>query len=226
METYLLISLAIAPSLFLLLYFYSKDRYEPEPLSKIILVFSFGAISVLPALLIEMVLEAPYHETEEFTLLIYNSFLVIAGSEELAKFLAVYFGAYRSIEFDEPMDGIVYCVSASLGFATVENILYVLKGGVVVGLVRAFTSVPGHALFSGIMGYYVGLSKFDLFNRGKLLVKGVIAAVFLHGTWDFFLFLSPASLIFVLIPLLLFMGIKVKGMIKEAEKLSRYRETS
>jgi len=81
--------------------------------------------------------------------------------EESAKFAALYVGIYRHAQFDEIIDGILYAVAASLGFATLENIAYVLEGGTVVGVLRAALSVPGHAFFGAVMGFYVGLAKFS-----------------------------------------------------------------
>jgi RsiW-degrading membrane proteinase PrsW (M82 family) len=115
-------------------------------------------------------------------------FVYVALIEEGLKFCVVWFAAYRSPHFNEVMDGIVYGVAASLGFATVENILYVFSGGVGAAIIRAFLSVPSHAAYGGIIGYYLGLAKLSRRqtpnNEEKLMVKGLLIAVALHGAFD------------------------------------------
>jgi len=86
----------------------------------------------------------------------------------------------------------------SMGFATVENIKYVLEGvqrgqGLQIGLQRMFLSVPAHATFAVVMGYFVGKAKFNERIRGRLMVAGIVGAVFFHGTFDFFLFIHQFS---------------------------------
>jgi RsiW-degrading membrane proteinase PrsW (M82 family) len=105
--------------------------------------------------------------------------------------------AYHKDAFDEVMDGVVYTVVASLGFACMENILYVLPGGPLTALVRAFTAIPLHAFASGLMGYYIGRAKFAATPRQEraLIRTGLIVAVVIHGTYDFLLFASGSGLI-------------------------------
>ena len=91
--------------------------------------------------------------------------------------------------FNEPFDGITYCVMISMGFATIENVMYVMDGGVTTALLRMVTAVPAHATFGIIMGYYLGLKKFDSENRYYGL-KALGFAALLHGAYDFFLFIN------------------------------------
>jgi diamine N-acetyltransferase len=88
------------------------------------------------------------------------------------------------------LDGIVYGVMIGMGFATLENILYVQKFGMQTGLLRMFLSVPAHATFGVLMGYYAGKAKFEIPNRTRLLFLGLFWAVLFHGLFDFFLFLQ------------------------------------
>ncbi|HUU75695.1 MAG TPA: PrsW family glutamic-type intramembrane protease [Methanoregulaceae archaeon] len=185
-----LLALAIAPAVFVLCYFYLKDRYEPEPLGWVIKVFFIGAFMVIPAAL----LEAPFPEG------LFVAVIVAPIVEEFLKFAAVYFTVYRDEEFDEPVDGIVYGVAAALGFAMVENIMYVLEGGLAVGIVRAIASVPAHALFASVWGYTLGLARFRPEKERPLLIaSGLAAAMVFHGVFNL---LASDSEIFGLIVML------------------------
>jgi ribosomal protein S18 acetylase RimI-like enzyme len=117
------------------------------------------------------------------------SFCLVALTEELCKFLAVRSFAYRKKSFDEPLDGIVYCVVASMGFATVENIVYVETHGWFTGVMRMFLSVPAHATFGVIMGYHLGRAKFHPGKKTRMIFMGLFWAVFFHGLFDALLFL-------------------------------------
>src|SRR5206468_175818 len=96
----------------------------------------------------------------------------------------------RNKAFNEPFDGIIYSVMIGMGFATLENIGYVLNYGFKTGIIRMFLSVPSHGAFAVLMGYHVGLAKFDAPNAIKHMVKGVLLAIFFHGSFDFFLLLQ------------------------------------
>ncbi len=155
-----LLALSVAPGLFLLMIFYLKDKYERESLSLVGKVFLAGVLAVFPAVLLEdLLLSNLSPRLRDISLLIYMSYLGIGFPEELVKFLAVLLLAYNSKEFNEPFDGVVYSVASSLGFATLENLFYVLEGGVLVGLVRAVLAVPSHALDGAVMGVYLGRAK-------------------------------------------------------------------
>ncbi|HON82226.1 MAG TPA: PrsW family glutamic-type intramembrane protease [Methanoregulaceae archaeon] len=182
--------LAIAPAVFILSYFYLKDRYEPEPLGWVAKVFFIGAFMTIPAVLLEMPFSPGLMAT------------VVAAPiiEELLKFCAVYFTVYRDEEFDEPVDGIVYASAAALGFAMVENVAYVLEGGMAVGVIRAVASVPAHALFSSIWGYSLGVARFRPANQRTVLVaSGLAGAMLFHG---FFNLLASDSMMLGLVVIL------------------------
>ena len=172
----------MAPTLFLLLFVYLRDKYEHEPLGLVGVTFLLGAIGVLPAALLELLLGGFFPVPA-----IIQAFLYVAVVEELTKFGAVKIRAYRSFHFNEVMDGIVYAVAASLGFATVENIIYVLRSGVTVAIFRAILSVPDHAVWGGIMGFYLGLAKRDEKASGSgqnQIIKGLAIVILLHGLYD------------------------------------------
>jgi RsiW-degrading membrane proteinase PrsW (M82 family) len=126
------------------------------------------------------------------------SYVVVAFSEEFSKFLGLRFYSYNKKSFDEPLDGIVYSVMVGMGFATLENLMYVLKyaeigQGLQVGIKRMFLSVPAHATFAVVMGYFAGKAKFDAKNSFLFLLTGLLGAVFFHGTFDFFLFVNEST---------------------------------
>jgi RsiW-degrading membrane proteinase PrsW (M82 family) len=95
--------------------------------------------------------------------------------------------------FDEYFDGIVYASFISLGFATVENIMYVLPGGLSVGIMRALLSVPGHFFFGIIMGYFLSLAKFNKSKRGRYIFLGLLFAILGHGMFDWLLMFSERA---------------------------------
>ena len=191
-----LLLLAIAPSLFVFLYIYRKDRYEPEPLHLLAWVFFLGALSCIPAALVELL----------FPEGVIMSAVVAPVVEETMKFLIVFLVVYRHPEFDEPMDGIVYATAAGLGFATLENILYVLEGGIAVGIIRAVASVPGHVIFACIWGFALGTAKFRPENeRARLILTGLLGAMLMHGIFNFSLeVFEVLGLLFILVVMIPF----------------------
>lgn len=171
-----LLILAIAPAVFIFLYIYAKDRYKPEPHHLVLWIFFLGVLSTIPAALIE----SPFPDG------VFTSAVVAPVVEEGLKFLVVFLFVYRHAEFDEPMDGIVYAMAAALGFATVENIFYVLEGGLAVGILRAIVSVPGHVIFSCIWGAALGIAKFrPEQGRAAIILAGLAGAMLLHGIFNF-----------------------------------------
>lgn len=182
-----LIALALAPIIFFIIYFYFKDEYEKEPLQAIVFSFFLGCLSVIPAILLESYFMSVFPtDSMNVAITAVNAFIIIAGAEELSKFILFRY-YFNSPNFNEPYDGIFYGVIISLGFAAVENIMYVVEGGFAVGVLRMFTAVPAHAIFGAIMGYYFGLAWQDKENKTRIMIRGLIAAIILHGAYDFFL---------------------------------------
>jgi RsiW-degrading membrane proteinase PrsW (M82 family) len=224
METtgYLLL-LAIAPAAFWLWYFYRKDRYEPEPLSWVLLVYILGAAVTIPVALVEGVMGA---FLPEFLIVV----LVAPVVEELGKYLVVRKTVYESAEFDEPVDGIVYAAAAGLGFATLENVIYVFAAletslflAVGTGLVRAVLSVPGHVLFSAMWGYSLGKARFiPKEKRPGVIAAGLMLAIASHALFNLLLFdaIGFAVLVLVIVPVLWF---SVQKRIDQALLSSIYR---
>lgn len=186
-----LLALAIAPGIAICLFIYFKDKYNREPLGLLILSFFMGVLSIIPAVIIQIALTKPVERImgEGIFYTAVFSYLIVALSEEYSKFLAVRFVPYRRKAFDDPFDGIIYAVMVSMGFATLENIGYVFQHGFGTGVLRMFLSVPAHATFGVLMGYHIGLAKFDTANKRKHLMLAIFWPVLFHGTFDFFLFL-------------------------------------
>ena len=174
--------LAISPAALLLKYVLVKDKYKHEPMRLIAITFLLGAVGIIPATIIELLLSSP--------IILIDAFLSTAVVEETVKYLAVRAKAYHSPDFSEVMDGIVYGVAAGLGFATVENIFYVFGFGTIsTAIVRAFLSVPSHAAYAGIMGFFLGMAKpySNETSKGherRLIITGLIVAIILHGLYD------------------------------------------
>lgn len=175
---------AIAPSLLLVWYFQKRDLY-PEPPRVLWATFFLGVLVIFPVVALELAMDAYLKEVPGLlTRAAWSAFWGVALPEELFKFGVLFFYCYRHPAFDEPMDGIVYGAVASLGFATLENVLYVVQGGAGVAIMRALTSVPSHACEGAIMGYFVGRARFASGRKVFLIAKGLLAAVVLHGVYD------------------------------------------
>jgi len=176
---------AIVPSLLLIWYFRSRDVHR-EPAGVIWRVFWLGVLSVIPVLLIAVPLGWVVDRFHEYPMLagFMDAFLEAAIPEELCKLLVVWLYASRHREFDEPMDGIVYGAVASLGFATLENVLYTMSGGMGVAVARAFTAVPCHAFWGAIMGYYVGQARFQQGGSARPWLLAFFVPTLLHGLYD------------------------------------------
>lgn len=193
----ILFALSIAPGIAISLYFFFRDEYNREPRRHLIFSFLLGVLSAVPAILLQMAL-LPVQEkfmTNDILAIAIKAFIIVAFSEEWCKYLMVRYYAYRQPEFDEPFDGIVYSVMVGMGFATIENIGYVMQHGMATAIVRMFLSVPAHAGFAVLMGYYMGKAKFRPEARFAYMMKGLFLAVFFHGLFDFFLFLRDNSMV-------------------------------
>lgn len=220
----ILIALALAPVFTIFLFVYLKDKYEREPIKHLIISFVLGVFSILPAVVIEGLAPNYFpHNPIDLANTFIWAFIIVAGSEELGKFIMLRWYAWRQKEFDEPYDGIVYGAVISLGFAAIENIFYVLDGGVPVGLLRMFTAVPAHASFGIIMGYYFGLAWQHKEDAWRYKLRGLFTAVMLHGVYDFFLMQNnyPAFALFSFIGLVISIRLSLKA-IKAHQQVSPF----
>jgi RsiW-degrading membrane proteinase PrsW (M82 family) len=219
----LLLAVAIGPALFWLLYFYRKDTYEPEPLSWIVKIFLLGALIIIPIFIGEGITSI---FISEFALFV----IVAPVMEECGKYFVVKRYVYHTREFNEPVDGIIYAVAAALGFATIENILYIFSIPLTelptlfwVVVLRAGLSVPGHALFASIMGYSLGIAKFgNSRDAPKIIITGLVGAIVFHALFNYLLIIDAgfALLLLIVIPFLWWL---VQRNIRDALGKSRFR---
>ena len=239
LNTLFLLLLAIAPPLFLIYLIYKLDKYEKEPFKVCFILFLLGCATFIPIFIVELIamvtLELTIPEGSFFSYTLFGGttnikILVtmifgVALIEEYFKYLVLTKYAYKQDSFNEPMDGIVYGVIASLGFALVENVMYVFADpgeGIFVGILRMFTAIPGHALMGVIMGYYVGKAKFDNVNSKELMAKGLTGAIILHSAYNYFLSLGNWMFVFSLVSLIVAFVI-AKRSIKESQEASPFK---
>lgn len=195
----LLFALSIAPGIAISLYIIFKDSFNREPRRHLLVCFLLGVLSTVLAAVIEAAAMALTDASMPESLLrtAVEAFLCVALVEEWAKYAMVKAYAYRKPEFDEPFDGIVYSVMVAMGFATLENILYVMQHGMGTAIMRMFLSVPAHACFGIVMGYYLGLARFQAEAGGERrnIRLGLLLATLFHGFFDFFLFLQDKAFV-------------------------------
>ena len=192
----ILILVSFAPGLFLVWFFVRLDETRPEPVRLIVGTFMLGCLATLPALILNEILggklwEAWFTEEPQFLPLFALMMFVVGPVEELCKFGAVRLWAYRSPYFDEPLDGLVYAAAASLGFASLENLFYVIEYGPEVMLARAPLSTMGHLIDGSIWGYALGQHYASGGKRGKLLAGSLVLAAAAHGAFNVLLVYFP-----------------------------------
>jgi RsiW-degrading membrane proteinase PrsW (M82 family) len=193
------VALGAAPSLFLMVFFYLKDRYEPEPRAHVARAFAIGAATMVPALFAARALAAlvgrEWLALGGLPARLFEAWVVAGAVEELTKWAAFRALVYGSRELDEPLDGVIYGVALALGLATVENVLCVERYGLTIGLLRALFAVPAHALFGAAMGFYFGRAKLgrgreqqgavSAPERARLLALALAVPMIFHGAYDF-----------------------------------------
>ena len=156
-----------------------------------------------------------------------NAYISAGLLEEFFKWFILFFAVSQHVEFNDHYDGIIYGASVSLGFATVENILYLLAHGVEFAIGRALLPVSAHALFGVLMGYYLGKAKFNTSQlKSKWILLSILIPVLLHGTYDL-IFSSGKNWIIYMIPFMLFLWWTGLRKIKSAHRLttSHYDQT-
>jgi len=215
---------AAAPGLALLSYVYLKDRYEAEPIAMVARLFLFGLLSVFPVMLLQRGLGLWLGAAQAEHPLVF-AFAVSAGLEEAAKWAIVAAAAFRHAEFDEPYDGIVYASSVSLGFATMENLIFAFSEPYSWSalLLRALLPVSGHALFGIVMGYYFGIAKFSKTERAKYIAYAILFPVFYHGLYDALLTTPGGGWLWLMIPFMVFLWMRGLWKIRRANHRSPLR---
>ena len=196
---------ALAPVFIILIYVYFRDKYEREPLKLLLKAIIAGCLVVIPVIFIGRLLDSLWSPLDNVSDAAYNAFVIAAFTEELFKFLALYLLIWKNPNFNEKFDGIVYAVFISLGFAAVENVMYVSGGAGNVALIRAFTAVPAHAIFGIRMGYFFGIAHMYPELRKSYLRKALLYPILLHGIYDFILMVEIPWLLTLFAPYLVYL---------------------
>jgi len=201
--------IAITPTIALGTAIYLTDRYDKEPPALLFKVFFLGALSVIPVAIVEKLLLG-FNIFPGLLGIAYMSFIVAGFTEEYFKRAVVLYGAFNNRHFNEKLDGIVYCVFSALGFATIENIMYVVyrfSGNPYVGIMRGLLSVPAHVLFGVTMGYYLSLAKFtdDQQLKSKFFRRSLFVPIVLHGIFNFILMAKVTVLMLLFIPFVIYL---------------------
>ncbi len=253
-NTILLVAAALLPAIVLCSYVYKKDRVEKEPIGLLLKLLLFGVFSCIPVAMVEnSVIECIDKSFGVFGLdasavlsrtdfYVYNStvyFIGVALIEELGKYLFLVLGTKKNKAFNNFFDGLIYSVFVSLGFAALENVMYVTQYGFGVAVSRALLSVPGHMFFAVMMGYYYSLGKIadranefekiliserpavNAVNRissKKYSVYSILVPTLAHGLYDFCCTVGEAWATVALLAFVVFMYIKCFGQIKKMSK--------
>jgi len=213
---FILLSVAIAPGLALFSYFYLRNEISNEPSRTLFHTFIYGAILTFPILFIQHV----FTEEQMIQSVFIRNVLFSSTVEEFFKWLILVMAIYQHVEFEDPYDGILYGVSISLGFATVENILYLFTYGVNTAFIRALLPVSSHAIFGVVMGYYLGRAKFAKSQSSRpLLFMALIVPLGLHMIYNGILAIQEIWILFM-IPFMLFLWWLGLTKVKKAHMLT------
>ena len=196
---------AVLPVIILCFFVYKKDPHR-EPMKLLIKIFVLGFISAIPVVFVESLLDNvfPADGVSSFILIFINTFISVALVEEGFKWIITMIFGYRNKEFDEIYDVIAYAVFASLGFACIENILYVFAHGLMNAFLRALISIPGHMCFGIIMGYFFAQAKVGSINKHEgIFTKNIVLSILLptitHTLYDAFLFYTKYNALSILL---------------------------
>lgn len=209
MDLLRLIIIAITPGIALAMGLYLTDRYDREPVRLLLRLFLYGMLAAVPTIVVERFL-SNVNIFRGILSAAWTAYIVAGFTEEFFKRLVVMRLAYHHYAFDEKLDGIIYCAYSALGFATIENLMYVLSGydaDPYIGLYRGVLSVPAHMLFAITMGYYLSLAKFspDKESRRRFFSLSLVMPMLFHGTFNFILMSRIHLLMILFIPFVIYM---------------------
>ncbi len=217
--------LAIIPGLAIAWFIYRVDKYEREKFWPLTFAFLTGMLLTLPLMEVqEWFFKMGLEKTHSVLPAVFFSFILVSGTEETLKFGALMLYTRKSSFFNEPLDGIVYAVMISMGFATLENIYYALEFGLPTTAVRAVTAVPAHAVFATMMGYYVGKSRFSPVRGKPNLLYGWLVPLIVHGIYDFFIIqeIYDALILFAVVTLSISLFFAFR-LIQEGQEASPFK---
>ena len=219
-----LLLVTILPSILIILFFVYSDKFR-EPRGQILKVFIYGILITIPAYFLNTYLSIFWNNNFRVSEGLTGSFLTAAPVEEGLKLSILYFFVYKMKDFNEPIDGIVYGVTASLGFATLENFYYVYlladyyqTSSMSLAIVRSFSAVPAHAVFGVFMGYF--FMKYVFVKKGDNLLFAFTIPFVLHGCYNLFI----ASNFYISLGLILIcwiIALKMFSGLKEIQKSKR-----
>ena len=228
----LLLTMTLLPSALIMFYIYKMDSHDKEPGKLLALLFFMGAVpTVICALITESIGGKMLDNMQLKNQTLYyfiEAFIIVAISEEGFKLLYLWAISWKNKNFNYLFDGIVYSVFVSMGFATIENIEYVLfNGGTSTAIIRAVTAIPGHATFSIFMGYYYGLAKLNAVRgdkklRNRNMILTLLVPVLLHGFYDFCAFTSNVWMSIVLFVFILLMDINAYLRVSRSSRENEY----
>jgi protease PrsW len=216
----LILLVAVAPCAFWMWMIYLGDKCRPGQKGLMIRTFFYGVGIAIPVAFIEsFIYRGPVQGDISLAAAAYLSFVVAGVTEETAKFLTMRFGAYKSLYFSQPEDGLLYTASVALGFATLENVIYVFSFGLEVILARGLFSNLAHVLFSSLWGYPLGLTKFGFIKHKIFIYLGLAGAIAAHGVFDF-LFFTGSVYTWLVLPLFLGMVVVFVLMMRHANRIA------
>ena len=218
-----LLLITILPSILIIIFFVNSDRFR-EPTSEILKVFFYGILITIPAYFLNSFFASILYQTKLHHSLI-GSFFTAAPIEEGLKLAVMYYLVFKMKDFNEPLDGIVYGVSASLGFATLENFYYVYvlsdtfnTSAMSLAALRAFSAIPAHAVFGIFMGYF--FMKYAFIKKGDNLIFAFVVPFALHGCYNLFVY-SNFLVAIILIIISWIIGLRLFSKLKKGQGRKR-----
>ena len=185
----ILLIASLLPVVLLMGYIYKRDTFQKEPWPLLLKAFGFGVLAAMLDMLVAGALNYLIPKPEDSLMgdALYNAFVSAAIPEEFCKLLMLYLCIWKNPYFDEYYDGLEYAAFVGLGFAGIENVLYIMQGGLGLAIGRGLFAVPAHFFFAIFMGYFFALARFRYDNRQRYLILAYIIPVILHGLYDFVL---------------------------------------
>ena len=223
----LVFAIAAGPAILMFLYVYNKDTIEKEPSGLLWKLVIGGAVSVIPAIILELIGGAIMDRIPGLTepqYILIEMFAVVAVSEEVSKFMTLKLISWKNPAFDYMFDGMLYSICVAIGFSVLEDIMYIFQSGLGTGLVRAITFIPGHFGFAVFSGLLYSRAR-ELANRGLrgkatgCMVIAVLAASVLHGFYDSCLSFGTETFLLLFLAFIVAMYIAVFVVIKKASLL-------
>ena len=226
-----LLCVALLPSIIIGFILYLSDKKEREPVFEVIKAFLLGIIAIFITLVISFIIGVPLIDVADLNKmgLIYYCFIGVALIEEFSKWVITHLFVRKNNNFNYMYDGIVYFSFVSLGFATIENVLYILSTDLSTAFIRAVTTVPAHVFFAMTAGYYYTLSlkekhKNNISLKNRYLLLSLVMPVLLHGFFDFCLLTQEYLYLMIFLVFVVSLYVVSIGNARKVEKNDRLIE--